>query len=186
MPGMRGAEAILSSGKFLGRNVVIKSRLPKSYRAKALDTVLRTKRTRQEARLLHKAKEAGVPCPVVFAVDDFSITMEKISGKRPSSKVQFARAGKYLASLHGANIVHGDYTPANLISNGNALYVIDFGLGFFSTDIEDKAIDVLTMLKSIDAAAGKEFLRGYGSYAQYGPVMKRIEQVKSRVRYAQE
>ena len=56
-----------------------------------------------------------------------------------------------LAALHKADIIHGDYTPANLIleSGGRRMFVIDFGLGFISNDIEDKAVDVFTMMRAI-------------------------------------
>ncbi|HLC68670.1 MAG TPA: KEOPS complex kinase/ATPase Bud32 [Candidatus Bilamarchaeaceae archaeon] len=181
---MRGAEAVLRKGVFLGKNVVIKERKPKRYRVKALDEMLRIQRTRQEARLLHKAKKAGVPAPVVLAVDTFSITMTYIMGSRPRAAAYYRTAGKYLAQLHAADIIHGDYTPANLLVNKGRLTVIDFGLGFFSTDVEDKAIDVLTMLKSIGENEGKLFLQGYRTYKGYQQAMQRMEQVKGRVRYA--
>lgn len=182
---MRGAEAIVKSGRFLGRSVVIKERRTKRYRAAELDQRLRTERTRQEARLLHKAKLAGVPTPIVLAVGRFSITMTKQGGRRPKMDGSNTRkAGEYLARLHAAGIIHGDYTPANLLQNKKELVVIDFGLGFFSPGIEDKAVDAYTMLKTLRPGEGKAFLRGYQKYARYAEVMKRIEQVQGRVRYA--
>lgn len=181
---MRGAEAVLRISKFLGRKTVVKDRQAKKYRVAELDRALRTQRTKQEARLLHRAKLAGVPCPIILAVDNFSITMTWLPGKRPKKPLFYRTAGRYLANLHSANIIHGDYTPANLLFHHDKVAVIDFGLGFFSTDIEDKAIDVLTMLKAIDSKQQKAFLQGYKKYAKYKQVMKRIEQVKSRVRYA--
>lgn len=190
----KGAEAVVSFSKLLGKKVIIKNRVIKKYRAKELDLNLRKIRTRIEARLLHKSKLAGVLCPTVLSVDDFSIIMTYVAGKRPTSSNQkiFRIAGQYLAKLHNANIIHGDYTPANLLVCKNSgknkqsdpLYVIDFGLGFFSTDIEDKAVDVLTMLKAINEKCGKAFLLGYKLHSKYRQVMQRIEQVKSRVRYA--
>lgn len=181
---MRGAEAVLKNSKMLGRKIVIKERVPKKYRVPELDEKLRKERTRQEAKLLHRAKIAGVKCPAVLFVDEFSIGMTKINGKRPRMKPQECEiAGGMLAKLHNANIIHGDFTPANLIENKEGLFVIDFGLGFFSGDIEDRAIDVLTMLKSIRKA--DEFLEGYGKISkEYGKIMKRIAEVKKRARYA--
>ncbi len=180
---MRGAEAVLKNSKMLGRKIVIKERIPKTYRIPELDEKLRKERTRQEAKLLHRAKLAGVKCPTVLFVDEFSIGMTKINGKRPKMKPEEGRnAGQMLAKLHNANIIHGDFTPANLLENKNEIYVIDFGLGFFSGDIEDKAIDVLTMLKSIKNS--KDFLAGYEASKEYGKIMKRVEEVKKRARYA--
>jgi len=198
---MMGAEAIVTKAELLKRHVVIKERIRKDYRIAELDERLRRERTRAEARLLHKAKLAGVDCPTVLEVDDFSITMTLIDGERPRPETQDARrAGEMLALLHSADIIHGDFTPANLILSGRKLYVIDFGLGFLSKDIEDKAIDVYTMLKALDERCGGAFVEGYcAEYLKLGTgnrtpnpkhkttadtILRRVEDVKKRVRYA--
>ena len=184
---LRGAEAIIKKTKIIGIPAVIKYRVQKKYRVSKLDKTLRERRTRIEARLLHKAKLAGVACPIVLAVDDFSLTLSYISGKRPEINETMARKiGEILANLHVSNIIHGDFTPANLlINNKSELYVIDFGLGFFSSDIEDKAIDVYTMLKFIqDQESKRAFLRGYGKYAKSKQVFTRLRDIEKRVRYA--
>ncbi len=96
-------------------------------------------------------------------------------------------AGALLARLHEADIIHGDYTPANLIESKDrkSIFVIDFGLGFVSNDIEDKAVDVFTMLRSLQGPQGKAaFLEGYGMYRRSGEVAGRVKEVESRVRYA--
>lgn len=182
---MRGAEAVVTKGRLLGCDVVFKERIKKSYRIRELDERLRRERTRAEARLLHKAKVAGVDCPVVLEVEEFRLTMSFIHGDRPGMDVREARkAGEMLAELHKADIIHGDFTPANLIKE-KKLYVIDFGLGFFSSDIEDKAIDVYTMLKALDELAGAAFIEGYKTRnPKHKTILKRVEQVKKRVRYA--
>lgn len=168
----------------LGKPIVVKERVAKGYRVKELDERLRRERTRGEARLLHKAKLAGVDCPTVLEVDEFSISMSFIEGKRPEmGKAEARDAGHMLASLHAADIIHGDYTPANLIRSGDRLSVIDFGLGFISRDIEDKAVDVFTMLRAISEKDA--FLEGYGGYAKAKGVLKRVKEVEKRVRYAQ-
>jgi len=180
---MRGAEAVLRKASLLGKPIVIKERIEKEYRAQQLDERLRRERTRGEARLLHKAKLAGVSCPTVLEVDDFSISMGFIEGKRPEmGKAEARDAGEMLAALHAADIIHGDYTPANLIKSGKRLFVIDFGLGFVSMDIEDKAVDVFTMLRAIEERDA--FLEGYGGYAKAKSVLKRVKDVEKRVRYA--
>ena len=190
---MRGAEAVVRSGSLLGKKVAIKERIAKSYRLGRLDVKLRKDRTRCEARLLNKAKIAGVSCPTVLEVEEFRITMGFVEGKRPQMMGKEAReAGAILAKLHSADIIHGDYTPANLITRHDpkggksALSVIDFGLGFISNDVEDKATDVFTMLqavKDIDGAK-KAFLDGYRAYPKSAVVMTRLGQIEKRVRYA--
>jgi len=42
------------------------------------------------------------------------------------------QAGILLAKMHNADIVHGDFTPANIIVSKNSVYVIDFGLAEIS------------------------------------------------------
>jgi Kae1-associated kinase Bud32 len=94
-------------------------------------------------------------------------------------------AGRLLALLHGADIIHGDFTPANLFMSGGRMHVIDFGLGFISNDIEDKAVDVFTMMRVLADAGKKEaFAQGYGAYAKAGKVLERMKGVEKRVRYA--
>lgn len=182
---MRGAEAVLRRAMVLGRAVVVKERIAKRYREPSLDRRLRKERTRSEAKLLHKAKAAGVPCPVVLEVDEFSITMGFLDGSRPGMDAKEAReAGRMLAWLHEAGIIHGDYTPANLIraAGGRAMYVIDFGLGYVSSDVEDKAVDVFTMLRAI--AQKEAFIAGYRAYQKADAVLARVKGVEKRVRYA--
>ncbi len=182
---MKGAEAVLTRTKVIGRDALIKSRIAKGYRIKELDSRLRSERTKMEARLLNKAKLAGVPCPTVLEVDEFDIVMERIDGERPIMDASDCeKAGALLAKLHAADIIHGDFTPANLLTDGKTFYVIDFGLGFISNDIEDKAVDVFTMLRMIPDKK-ERFIKGYSSYAKASSVLKRVKDVEMRVRYAQ-
>jgi len=230
---LRGAEAVLSRISVIGRAAVVKSRIAKTYRVKELDAKLRSERTRSEARLLHKAKLAGVDCPIVLEVGEFDLSMTFVDGERPEmTEKQCSESGAILAKLHSNDIIHGDYTPANLIASGNkktkpkksesklettkpeknenqlektksersersempasgrgadigVLFVIDFGLGFVSKDIEDKAVDVFTMLRALDREEKKEaFVKGYRAYVKAESVLKRVKDVEKRVRYA--
>jgi Kae1-associated kinase Bud32 len=183
---MKGAEAVLRKTALLGIPAVVKERIPKSYRVAQLDNSLRKTRTRIEARLLHRAKIAGVACPAVLEVNEFSLTLSYIKGKRPKSDEKTLESiGTILARLHESGIVHGDFTPANLLQHGKNIYVIDFGLGFFSNDIEDRAIDVYTMLKSLrDEKTRNAFLKAYASHAKSQQVFSRLKVIEKRVRYA--
>jgi len=201
---LEGAEAILTPCVFGPFAALDKQRLAKPYRPAALDERIRTSRTKVEARLLARAKEAGVPCPVVLAVGPFDIVMSQVGGKTLNrfgkgevSPAVFTLAGLYLARLHGAGMVHGDYTPANLMldlknekkslkSAANAapaLVVIDFGLGFVTSDEEDFAVDVLTMKKALGEKAAREaFLSGYKREGE-ARVLKLMAEVEKRARY---
>lgn len=135
--------------------------------------------------MLHRSKLAEVNVPTVYEVDDFSITISQINGKRPKmTKQESRKAGGVLAKLHSKDIIHGDYTAANLlIDSEGKMWVIDFGLGYVSNDVEDKAVDVFTMLKSIEHK--KEFLEGYQKVSdKYSQIENRLKVIEKRVRYA--
>ena len=80
----RGAEAEIILSRYLGREVVKKRRIPKSYRLKELDFRLRSSRTREEAKLIMESRKAGVPVPIVYDVDllNCTFTMECVKGER--------------------------------------------------------------------------------------------------------
>jgi Kae1-associated kinase Bud32 len=122
-------------------------------------------------------------------VSAFSLTLTLIHGKRPLMDERECReAGRLLSILHGADIIHGDYTPANLIAGDDGvMHVIDFGLGYISKDIEDMAVDVFTMLRAVRGLPDRQkkaFVDGYSSFKKADSVMKRVAVVESRVRYA--
>lgn len=179
---MRGAEAVLSFVDFLGKRMVRKCRKAKAYRAPELDLKIRAERTRREARLLHRARLAGVSTPAVYSVDDYSIVMAYIKGRKlEENPEELKEAGRILAALHDAGVVHGDFTPYNIIVNKKGLHVIDFGLGFFSSRIEDKADDIITMLRGIE---GKQhFLEGYSACRDFEAVLRRKHEIEKRARY---
>ena len=205
---MKGAEAILKKTRVLTFYAVEKFRPKKKYRADALDEKIRRERTRREARLLSRAKEAGVICPVVYEVSDFAIRMEFLEGnmlyhemrKRGIKPSEIASAARILAALHSVDIVHGDFTPANLMNTRDGMAVIDFGLGSISHDIEDKGTDILTMKKSLETfsevwqgrqtkmkkALGKQGGTFEAAYSRAGgkpSVVKMSGEIERRARY---
>ncbi len=48
----KGAEANIYPGHWMDQEVLIKKRIPKSYRIEEIDTYLRKKRTKREAKLI--------------------------------------------------------------------------------------------------------------------------------------
>jgi Kae1-associated kinase Bud32 len=180
----RGAEARVEKAKFLGKSVVVKERFARDYRIKEIDEKVRFERTKMEAKLLHKAKLAGVDAPIVFSVSENAIIESFIEGERPERITpKLAKEfGMILAKLHANDIIHGDFTPANIIRKGKKLYVIDFGLGFISKRIEDKADDVFAMLRAIKGFE-KDFAKGYTKYEKSKLVLKRVEEIRKRARY---
>lgn len=189
---LEGAEAVLVRMEMAGTSVLSKERQSKPYRPGALDEKIRSSRTRVEARLLAKAKAAGVPTPTVLAVGPYDLRISRLEGKTLNkyaaagiSLFIWKLAGRYLARLHKADIVHGDYTPANLMldSRTGQLFVIDFGLGSVSRDAEDFAVDLLTMKKALkEKKSQKAFLEGYKAEGD-ARILKHMAEVEKRARY---
>jgi len=187
---MKGAEAVLRKVRVLGIPAVEKFRPEKKYRARELDERIRSGRTKREARLLARAKEAGVLCPVVFQVGRFAIKMKYLQGRMLHQKMQregisrreISEAARILARLHSADVVHGDYTPANLMLTKGGMAVIDFGLGSISPDAEDKATDVVMMKKAL-AGRGSLFVRAYEKNGGEKSVVRMVGEIEKRARY---
>jgi len=187
----RGAEAKLYDLKLLGLPVLVKERTKKQYRAKELDDQIRMSRTRNEARVMLRAIAAGINVPKLLSVGEYFIHMQKIDGKRlreaklneAKKKDIFKSAGEMLAKLHAAGIVHGDFTPANIILSKRGLYLIDFGLASLSNELEEKAVDILLMEKSISPKEFAYFLNGYKKSKELKSILGRMQEIKKRGRY---
>ncbi len=183
-----GAEAKLYTFKMFDVETVVKERLPKKYRAAALDLKIRKTRTKTEARIMFRLSRAGVRCPRIVALGRFSVYMEKVDGtllkdKRITDR-EIAESAKILSRMHSLNVIHGDFTPANLISDGSTVYVIDFGLSEITQSDEEKAIDLLLMKRSIKADLYRIFEKEYAkSYSESKRILNRLKEVERRGRY---
>lgn len=189
----QGAEAILiKEGKFL-----IKERIKKSYRIEELDYNLRKLRTRNEAKLLNKVK---IDVPKVYDVDENKMTikmdfvngllMKNIFDSLTNKDEVCRKIGVNIAKLHEQEIIHGDLTTSNMILKDDKVFFIDFGLGFNSEKIEDKAVDLHLLRQAFESKhykyaeeAFKNVLKGYSSYKNYKEVIDRLEKVGMRGRY---
>jgi Kae1-associated kinase Bud32 len=159
----QGAEAKIYLQLLAGSPTIYKERIPKSYRHPQLDKQIRTRRTKSEAKLLVKATQVGANVPKVKLLDkeNHTIHLSLIEGDRLSEtlntypeKKQFQimqQLGKQIALLHTSNIIHGDLTTSNTILSDDKLFIIDFGLGFISTKIEDKAVDLHLIKQALEA-----------------------------------
>lgn len=189
----RGAEAtIMPQGKFF-----VKERSVKSYRLPQLDTKLRKQRTKKEVKLLLKSSSL-IDVPAVISNTEYTIVLEKIKGKKLAScldklknKARVAKyIGKSLAKLHDSGIIHGDLTTSNMIYSDKKVYFIDFGLGFESQSIEDKAVDLHVLKEALEARHHRyserffiSLIEGYGLSKNASAVLKRLEAVEKRGRY---
>ena len=186
---VRGAEAIVE----VGPEQVVKRRLPKPYRHPELDERLRRTRTRSEARLTSEARRKGVPTPVVLDVDDAeaTLTFETVgeADLRDALTASGVRdVGRHLATLHRAGVVHGDPTPRNARTAAERTYLIDFGLGYYTDDREDFAMDLHVFEQSVVGTADdpERLLEAFETaYCGVGDprVLDRLREIEGRGRY---
>ncbi len=80
----KGAEAEICSSHHLGKKVVQKRRIQKSYRIKEIDSLLISFRTKEESKLISEARSYEVSVPIIYDVDleKGIITMQYLEGKR--------------------------------------------------------------------------------------------------------
>ncbi|MBI0583373.1 MAG: Kae1-associated serine/threonine protein kinase [Methanomassiliicoccus sp.] len=198
----RGAEAEIRRGCWLGREVIIKSRVPKNYRHADLDRSLRASRTRNEARLLHEARQLGVPTPIIYDIDGVTaeITMEDIRGRRVKDELRDASGervdelcreiGRLIALLHRGGIVHGDLTTSNMIVADGRMWFIDFSLGARGAMLEEMGVDLHLLKEGFQSAHSTildrfpVILGSYGQHFERAPeVIKKMREIEGRGRY---
>ena len=208
-PIYQGAEAII----YQEGDLIIKDRIAKSYRLKILDEKIRKQRTRAETKLLEKASSI-INCPLPIHQiqrqndkNNTKIIMPFIKGKKlsehldemPEKQAEDAciKIGQSIAKLHDNNIIHGDLTTSNiiLVKNSNKkdeqqIWFIDFGLGFHSQRIEDKAVDLHLIKQALEAKHFqnweehyKNILKGYKTSINFNKVLEQLKKVEARGRY---
>lgn len=187
-PMTEGAEAKIYKTKMFGKDIMVKVREKKEYRIRELDERLRRERTKREARILNRLNQVGIRCPRIIAAGRFSIYMEWLPGKLlnniGNTESMLKGAGEILAQLHENDIVHGDFTPANLMLSNDKIYLIDFGLSEFTNSIEEKALDILLMKRSVSPKAYKVFEASYVQhYKKSNETLNRLKGIEKRGRY---
>ncbi len=201
----QGAEAIITLNN---QDQIQKNRIKKSYRFPILDSKIRKSRTKSESKIINKLQNI-IPVPKIIETDDKEkITMEFIDGKKLSEHLEqlgWKQICKQIADnitkMHNQNIVHGDLTTSNMIyvedinsknsnkTNEKQVHFIDFGLGFHSYKIEDKAVDLHLLKQALEAKhykiaeeAIKIILANYKA-KQYKLILERINTIEKRGRY---
>jgi len=205
----KGAEASLYLADWHKRRVIIKMRIPKKYRSPVLDEQIRSYRTVHEPQLIHEAKAAGVPTPLIYMVNvaESSITMEYIEGqqvKQLLNKVSKAKRhdicvkiGESIAKLHTHGLIHGDLTTSNMIlSTKGKLFFVDFGLGEKNGELEAQGVDLHLLKRALQSThylfwedCFQNVLCGYTSVLGVElaeKVYEKIREIEKRGRYVEE
>jgi TP53 regulating kinase and related kinases len=205
----KGAEASLYLADWHGRKVVIKVRAPKKYRPEALDEQIRSYRTVHEPQLMHEAKAAGVPTPLIYLVNvaEASITMEFVEGlqiKQLLNQVPHDKRhelcvaiGELIGKLHKLGLIHGDLTTSNMIlSPEGKIFFVDFGLGEKNSELEAEGVDLHLMKRALQSThyqfweeCFKGVLCGYSSVLgseAAEKIYEKIKEIERRGRYVEE
>jgi len=193
-----GAEAIIKEDEFFGRKVVRKLRISKGYRIKELDDSIRKQRTRKEARMIHELKLHGVQTPIIYDLDNYEITMEKIDGKALADvlnsmapeKVEeiLERIAEMAARIHSAGYSHGDFTTGNMLLSEEGIVLIDWSMAEKDASIEDMAVD-LEMFEETFMAAHFKYASLYPTFLKRyedlmgTEILRQVEEIKGRRRY---
>ncbi len=192
-----GAEAKI----FVDGSKVIKNRIKKSYRIPEIDNSLRKFRTRREAKVFERLK-GKIPIPNLLHYSDkhMKIEMDLVKGKKirdilkkTNAKKLCRTIGEQIGVMHDNDVIHGDLTTSNMLLNDKdkQIYFIDFGLSFFSTKTEDKAVDLHLLKQTLESkhhtiwkecfdAAIVGYKKTYNNAAE---IIKRLEKVEARGRY---
>jgi TP53 regulating kinase-like protein len=205
----KGAEAHLYLVGWHGRTAVMKKRLRKEYRPQQLDEQIRMYRTIHEPQLMHEAKRAGVPTPMIFLVDvkNTTIIMEYIDGKQVKQLLSDIseterqrlcfRIGRLIARLHQCGLIHGDLTTSNMIVGlSGRVFFVDFGLGDRNREVEARGVDLHLMKRALETThfqfAGPCFESVLGGYESVSgaiaakSVLDKIREIERRGRYVAE
>lgn len=199
----QGAEALVSRGRYRGREAVLKRRLTKAYRHPLIDHEVRERRTRMEVQAIRKAREAGVRCPEVLDVDieNSSIYLEYLEGNtilhcflHEDDASRLAKeVGEAIARLHGAGVIHNDLTTANILKTPSGIAFLDFGLSTTGrASYELRSVDLYVLERALEAVlkAGSIFpliFEAYQASAWVDPSAReqmeaRYSQVRARGR----
>ena len=203
---IKGSESFINEGVFIGKNILIKVRKPKKYRNFNLDYNLRLQRLRIESKMFKSALNHDIIVPGLYGVDlvSFSMLIEKIEGENLGYLMSnlslnenqflvlniFTKFGEIVAKLHNIEIIHGDLTPLNiLIDKENSMFIIDFGLAFYSNEIKDKAMDLFILFGALKIFPQQtdelfsSFLQGYKLSTDYNAVIDYFNKLMKKGRY---
>ena len=194
----QGAEAIVHAGTWMGEEAILKQRQPRKWRHPDLDARLTKSRMSAEVRLLRRLHLAGLPVPVLFAIDateGWMVTSRMPGGplfehlRNGGDSEMLEELGATIRRIHSIGISHGDLTTHNILWDPDfGLSIIDFGLSQITDDIEPLGLDLQVLNECLKAShpdiegAIDRVLSGYLNEGGQ-EVVTRFNDIRSRVRY---
>ena len=198
-----GAEAEVISGTWIGRNAVLKRRIPRGYRHPELERNLSRQRIFAEARILVRLCENGVKSPILLGIDPEEgwIMMSRIEGRILAKVLQEEsdyhveyKLGQAIRRVHSNGISHGDVTTLNAIWSDDEVIMIDYGLGRLVAEMEHFGLDLHSLHECLSAhhvdrpESMRRVLEGYlddstSDDFDARAVVDRFEAIRGRVRY---
>lgn len=202
----QGAESRIWAGQVMDRRVIKKERFEKTYRNRLLDERLTKERMRAEIRSILRLKESNCRfselLPTIYFSNSREIVMSEIENAKTINEFTkenrfedsgwfYVELGRTIADIHKANIVHGDITTSNfLVCSDRRIVPIDFGLAQFNGTVEDIAVDLYVLERSL-LTNDYEHFKGFeiilGAYQKEmgkrsTEIMRKLEEVRLRGR----
>ncbi len=194
----QGAEAIVHAGTWMGEEAVLKQRQPRKWRHPDLDARLTKARMSAEVRLLRRLHLAGLPVPVLFAIDateGWMITSRMPGGplfehlRNGGGSEMLEELGATISRIHSIGISHGELTTHKILWDSDfGLSIIDFGLSQITDDLEPMGLDLQVLnecLKASHPSIEGAIDRVVSGYLSQGgeDVVARFNDIRGRVRY---
>ncbi|MEM3020900.1 MAG: lipopolysaccharide kinase InaA family protein, partial [Candidatus Caldarchaeum sp.] len=111
----------------------------------------------------------------------------------PDPSGHAVQLGRVVGLMHELNLAHGDLTLTNIIVNNSGLWLIDFGLSIFNAELEDKAVDLHLLDRSVRSSLPSasqlffnRFLEGYKQVVgtdTAGRTIYKMKSIRMRGRY---
>ena len=139
-----------------------------------------------------------------FAEHDYPVACDALAASCAGTTVLFADGeadlgeaittarvrdvGRHLARCHWAGFVHGDPTPRNVRVSADRTWLIDFGLGYYTDDVEDYAMDLHVFEGAVGGTADEParlidaFEDAYGAAGDTA-VLEQLREIERRGRY---